>query len=170
MAKVFVKHWTEHSLGKNINSSKAYYEEFPSKMAAKKYIEKQWRMDSIRGNTSNHYKIVSSKDEVMTGEEKQLVKEYVKKLVSQRKLNESGEFEYTGTSGHTKIDNNRFTTGHFLRGDEVYLIGGDGEPFGIVLASNNTNVKVKTHDTSKIVFKKPTQLYLGKEWAAFNKK
>lgn len=66
--------------------------------------------------------------------------------------------------------NNEFTTGHFIVGDEVYLVGGDGEPFGMVIKIGDKNIYIKPHDAHlmPIVVKKPTELYLGKEWHDFN--
>ena len=68
--------------------------------------------------------------------------------------------------------NKEFTTGHFITGDEVYLVNGDGEPFGMVVKIGDKNVYVKPYDTSKnpIIPKHPTELYLGKEWHDFNQK
>lgn len=68
--------------------------------------------------------------------------------------------------------NKEFTTGHFIKGDEVYLIDGDGEPFGMVVKIGDKNIHVKPHNTQlgQIVVKKPTELYLGKEWHDFNLK
>lgn len=62
-----------------------------------------------------------------------------------------------------------FTTGHFIVGDEVYLVNGDGEPFGMVVKIGDRNIHIKPHDANNIVVKKPTELYLGKEWHEFNK-
>lgn len=67
--------------------------------------------------------------------------------------------------------NKEFTTGHFIKGDEVYLVDGDGEPFGMVIKVADKNIHVKPHDKDKkITIKKPSQLYLGKEWDKFNTK
>lgn len=68
--------------------------------------------------------------------------------------------------------NDKFTTGHFIVGDEVYLVGGNGEPFGMVVKSTDKNIHIKPHNTNKktIIIKKPTELYLGKEWSDFNAK
>lgn len=66
--------------------------------------------------------------------------------------------------------NKEFTIGHFIIGDEVYLIGGDGNPFGMVVGIGHKNIHVKPHDINlkKNIVKKPTELYLGKEWHDFN--
>lgn len=69
----------------------------------------------------------------------------------------------------TEGDSSKFTTGHFLVGDEVYLVG-NPKPFGMVSSLGDKNVLVKRHEDSKIVPKKPTELYLGQEWHKFNKK
>lgn len=67
---------------------------------------------------------------------------------------------------------NEFTINHFIVGDEVYLVNGDGKPFGKIVKIGTKNIFVKLHDTNKetIVVKKPTELYLGKEWHEFNTK
>lgn len=62
-----------------------------------------------------------------------------------------------------------FTVNHFNKGDEVYLVGGDGEPFGMVTGVGSKTVKVKKHSNNSEVYKAPTELYLGKEWHNFNK-
>ena len=66
------------------------------------------------------------------------------------------------------IDNTMFTVGHFIKGDEVYLIGGDGEPIGMVTSIGSVNVHVRVYESKRIVAMKPTELYLGKEWHSFN--
>jgi len=68
--------------------------------------------------------------------------------------------------------NDGFTTGHFIIGDEVYLVGGNGEPVGMVVKIGEKNIYIKPHDTNKkpIIIKKPNELYLGKEWDFFNVK
>jgi len=71
------------------------------------------------------------------------------------------------------IDNKKFTVGHFIMFDEVYLIGGDGEPIGMVVSIGSKNVHVRLHDETKskrVIVKRPTELYLGKEWHSFNVK
>lgn len=66
--------------------------------------------------------------------------------------------------------NSQFTTGHFIVGDEVYLVGGDGQPFGMVAKVGLRYIYVKKHIPGRnpYVLKKPTELYLGKEWHKFN--
>jgi hypothetical protein len=68
--------------------------------------------------------------------------------------------------------NKEFTAGHFIVGDEVYLIDGDGEPFGMVVRIGRKNIYIKPHDAqlNPTIVKKPTELYLGKEWHSFNPK
>ena len=66
------------------------------------------------------------------------------------------------------MTNSTFTINHFIRYDEVYLIGADGEPFGMVVKIGAKNIHVKSHNNSKTIVVKPTNLYLGKEWHLFN--
>ena len=67
--------------------------------------------------------------------------------------------------------NEKFSIYHFIVGDEVYLVNGNGEPFGMVAKIGQKNIFVKPHDKTKkpLVIKKPTELYLGQEWHHFNK-
>ncbi len=64
----------------------------------------------------------------------------------------------------------KFTVDHFISGDEVYLVGGNGEPFGMVDRLGSVNVLVRPHNQSKSIAIKPTKLYLGAEWHQFNKR
>lgn len=66
--------------------------------------------------------------------------------------------------------NSSFTVDHFIKGDEVYLVGGDGEPIGKVEKKGPVNIQVWLYNDGKYVYKKPTELYLEKEWHLFNTK
>ncbi len=57
----------------------------------------------------------------------------------------------------------------FIEGDEVYRIGGDGTPFGMVVSLGRVKVKVKKHSNGKMVRMCPKELYLGKNWHEHNK-
>lgn len=89
--------------------------------------------------------------------------EYIRKMIDKVK-----DFKQSVNENYNK----EFTTGHFIVGDEVYLIDGDGDPFGMVVKIGERNIYVKPHNTrlKSIIVKKPTELYLGKEWYDFNPK
>lgn len=66
-------------------------------------------------------------------------------------------------------NNEKFTVDHFIKGDEVYLVKGDGQPIGMVVSVGNSNIKVKLHSGEEKSYK-PTELHLGKEWHDYHKK
>ena len=56
----------------------------------------------------------------------------------------------------------------FIKGDEVYVVGGNGSPLGMVFNLGTTNVCVKRHDNGKVVRVDPKILYRGVEWHEHN--
>lgn len=74
------------------------------------------------------------------------------------------------------VNENTVSTGNFIKGDEVYLVGGDGEPFGKVAKVTDKYIHVfeypenKDERLGKTVIKKPSELYRAPQWHEFNTK